>query len=77
MIIILKVILVLFILLGAYIMKMLYKDFKLIEKTEEYENSTLADKIKLKAVLYFSLVGICTFCLLLLYFVIVPMQIIW
>lgn len=56
---------------------MLYKDFKLIEKTEEYENSTLADKIKLKAVLYFSLVGICTFCLLLLYFVIVPMQIIW
>lgn len=77
MIIILKIILSLFIILGGYIAKILYKDFRLTEKTVEYEDTTIADKIKIKSILYFSLITICAFCLLLLYFVVAPMQITW
>lgn len=77
MIILLKIILSFFIILGVIVMKTLYKDFKTTEKTEDYENITIADKIKIKSVLYFSLIAICSFCLLLLYYVIAPMQITW
>ena len=75
MIIILKIILSLFIIMDIYVAKVLYKDFKITESTVEYEDSTVMDKIKLKAVLYTSLVGVITFCLVLLYYVVVPMQI--
>ena len=61
--------------MDIYVAKVLYKDFKITESTVEYEDSTVMDKIKLKAVLYTSLVGVITFCLVLLYYVVVPMQI--
>jgi len=77
MIIILKIVLALFIALGWFIGKTLYKDFKQTEKSQEYEESTVADKIKIKFMLYFSLISIISFCLLLLYFVVSPMQITW
>ena len=77
MIIILKIILSLFIILGGVVSRTLYRDFKQTETSLYYEESTLADKIKIKAILYFSLVAIVTFCLLLLYYVIVPMKITW
>jgi hypothetical protein len=77
MIIILKIILSLFIILGGVIIRTLYKDFKLTEQTEEYQDSIIADKIKMKSILYFSLIAIASFCLLLLYYVISPMQITW
>lgn len=75
MIVLLKIILSLFIVLGIFIANMFYKDFKSIEKTQEYEESMLADKIKVQSVLYFSMIAICGFCLLLLYYVIIPIQI--
>jgi hypothetical protein len=77
MIIILKIILSLFLILGGFIIKTLYKDFKLTEKTEGYEDLIIADKIKMKSILYFSIIAIFSFCLLLLYFVIVPMSLAW
>jgi len=77
MIIILKIILTLFIAFGWFIGKTLYQDLKQTEKTPEYEESTVADKIKIKSMLYFSLITIIAFCLLLLYFVVSPMQITW
>jgi heme/copper-type cytochrome/quinol oxidase subunit 2 len=77
MIILLKIILSLFIVLGVIVIKTLYKDFRTTEKTEEYENVTIADKIKIKFILYISLIAICSFCLFLLYYVIAPMQINW
>jgi hypothetical protein len=77
MIILLKIILSLFIIIGVIIFKTLYKDFKQTENSLAYEESTIADKIKIKAILYFSLVTIAAFCMLLLYYVIVPMQITW
>lgn len=77
MLIILKIILSLFIILGSFVIKILYKDFKLTEKSIEYDESTNAEKIKLKFILSFSLIAIFSFCLLLLYYVISPMQIIW
>lgn len=75
MIIILKIILSLFIILGGFIVKTLYSDFKLTEKSQEYEDTTIADKIKVKSILYFTLIAICGFCLFLLYYVICPIQI--
>jgi len=77
MLIILKIILSLFIILGGFIIKILCKDFKLTEKSAEYDESTIAEKIKLKLILSFSLIAIFSFCLLLLYYVISPMQIVW
>jgi len=77
MIILLKIILSLFIVLGFIVIRTLYKDFRATEKTEEYENVTIADKIKIKFILYVSLIAICSFCLLLLYYIIAPMQINW
>jgi phosphoglycerol transferase MdoB-like AlkP superfamily enzyme len=77
MIILLKIILSFFIVLGVIVIRTLYKDFRTTEKTEEYENITIADKIKIKFILYVSLIAICSFCLLLLYYVIAPMQITW
>lgn len=77
MIIILKIILFLFVILGGFIIKTLYKDFKLTENSEEYDESTVSDKIKIKSLLYFSLIAIFAFCMLLLYYVIAPMQITW
>jgi hypothetical protein len=74
MIILLKIILSLIIILGGFIIKNLYKDFKLTEKTVEYEDSTIIDKIKVKIMLYFSIIAIFIFCLLLLFYVISPMQ---
>lgn len=75
MVIILKIILSLFILVGFVVAKTLYKDFKETEKTQDYEDIIIADKIKMKIILYFSLITIISFCLLLLYYVIVPIQI--
>lgn len=75
MIVILKIILSLFVVLGIFIAKTLYKDFRLTEKTSDYEDSTVIDKIKIKFMLYFSLIAICTFCSLLVYYIIIPMQI--
>lgn len=75
MIIILKIILGLLILVGFYVAKVLYKDFKFVEKSDDYEESTVADRIKIKFILYFSLISIFAFCLLLLYFVIMPLYI--
>lgn len=77
MIIILKIILSIFIIIGGIVIKTLYKDFKQIEGTEQYEEATIADKIKTKSILYFSQISIIGFCLLLLYYVISPMQITW
>lgn len=77
MIILLKIILSFFIVLGFIVVRTLYKDFKATEKTEDYELTTIADKIKIKFILYTSLIAICSFCLLLLCYVIVPMQITW
>jgi hypothetical protein len=75
MIILLKIILSLFIIMGVIIARTIYKDFKITKTTQDYEDSILADKIKIKAILYSSIIAICVFCLLLLYYVITPMQI--
>ena len=77
MIIILKIILSAMIFAGGYVFKTFFSDFRLTQKTEDYEESTLIDKLKIKAIFYFSLVCIFSFCLFLLYFVISPMQITW
>ena len=66
-----------FIAFGWFIGKTLYQDLKQTEKTPEYEESTVADKIKIKSMLYFSLIAIIAFCLLFLYYVVSPLTIIW
>ena len=75
MIILLKIILAIFILIGGIVFKTLYKDYKLMKKTQQFEDSTIADRIKIQSILFFSLTTIFVFCLLLLYYVIYPMQI--
>jgi type III secretory pathway component EscV len=75
MIVILKIILGLFALLGGVVIQTLYKDFKNTEKTSQYDELSVADKIKIKTVLYISMTAIVAFCLLLVYFIIVPVQI--
>ncbi len=77
MIIILKVILTLFFAFGIFVMINLYKDFKFNEKTDDYDQLTIAERIKVKLILYISLISIFSLCVFLLYFILVPIQLMW
>lgn len=77
MIIILKIILAFIIILGISVIKALYKDFKTTTNSIAYEDATVIDKLKIKSILYFSIIGTLTFCLLMLYYVVAPMTIMW
>jgi hypothetical protein len=75
MIIILKIILFLFATLDVYVMKFLYQDFKQTEKTLDYEESRVVDKVKMKLLLYFTLIALFSFFAFMVYYIIIPMQI--
>ena len=76
MIIILKIILSLLLLAIAYLVRMFYNDFKTTIKTPEYEENILIDRIKISSLFYFGIISMISFCILLLYYVIIPMKII-
>jgi dolichol kinase len=76
MIIILKAILLCLGIFGFLVGRVLYKDYKNTKKSEEYEDLTIADKLKFQSILYISITAIGIFCLLILFFIISPITIV-
>lgn len=70
MMILLKIVLSLLFFLGIYMIVSLYKDFKATRNTEQYEDLSLLDKIKMKSILFFYLMSITVFCSLMVYYII-------
>jgi hypothetical protein len=74
MIVILKIILALFGIAGAFVSKNLISDFRMTKKSERFEELTIADKIKFDFIFYFSTICIFCFIALIVYFIISPLN---
>jgi len=75
MVVLLKIILGLFLLLDIVISRILFLDFKRTIKSSNYEESSIAERIKLKFIFYFTFIALITFSLLVGFFVIIPITI--
>lgn len=63
--------------LDFLVVKTLYRDYKTTAKSQEFEESSVADRLKIKLLFNFSIGALFIFFLLLLYYVIAPMQMGW
>ena len=70
MILLLKIILGLFVLIDFFVTKTLYSDYKLTKKSEQFEDASVADRIKVSFVFYFILLALIAFAGLLSYYII-------
>jgi len=74
MIIILKTILVFFIIISFLLLLTMVKDYRITIKTDNYENASIFDRLKIKIIFYLILTVISVFILLLSFFVFSPIQ---
>lgn len=75
MILLLKIILGLIVLIDFFVSRTLYSDFKITKKSEQFEDASVADKIKVKFVFYFALLSLVSFAGLLIYYIVMlPMS---
>ena len=59
------------------VFKTMFVDYRSTIKTDNYVDSTIASKLKLKLILSVSLFGLFAFFMLLIYFIIVPIELKW
>lgn len=75
MIILLKIILGLMIIVDFFVSRILFIDFINTIKTKAFEEATVANKIKVKIIFYFTYLALIVFALLLIIYIISPLQI--
>jgi len=75
MIVLLKIILGLFLLLDIVVSRILFLDFRRTIKSGNYEESSVAERIKLKFIFYFTFIALISFGLLMGFFVIIPITV--
>lgn len=56
------------------VFKTMFVDYRRTIKTENYEDSTISAKLKLKFVFLVSLFGLLVFLMLLSYFIVMPIE---
>ena len=77
MILILKIILGLMGVANIFICKTILKDFMNVRKTEGYDNLSIWEKMKFSSVFYFMFMSLVSLFIFLVYFIIVPLQIVY
>jgi len=75
MIVLLKIILGLMALANIFVFRFVTKDFISVRKTDGFDNLSIWEKIRFSSTFYFILTALVSLFVFLVYFVIVPMQI--
>ena len=76
MIIVLKIILGLMAVANAFVFRFITKDFLKVRKTEGYDNLSIWEKLRFSSIFYFMFTALISLFVFLIYFIIVPIQII-
>lgn len=76
MIILLKIILGLVAIADILIGRFVIQDFSKVRKSEGYDNLSIWEKIRFTSVFYFILMALTSLLFFLLYFIVIPIQIV-
>lgn len=76
MLIILKIILSLIAVANAFVFRFVTKDFMKVKKTDGYDNLSIWEKMRFSSVFYFMFMALVSLFVFLVYFIIIPIQIV-
>lgn len=75
MVVLLKIILGLLCLANIFVFRFIYKDFSKIRKSDGYDDLSVWEKFRFSTVFFFILTTSISFFVFLLYFILIPIQI--
>ncbi len=61
---------------NAFVFRFITKDFLKVRKTEGYDNLSIWEKLRFSSIFYFMFTALISLFVFLIYFIIVPIQII-